>query len=135
MDPTIFNWCEGMLACLKSQLNKCKRGTLKQFGYRAMLVSFMLQWLPHMRPEVTITRMDLEDPRMLTWVTSMPLLGGGGPKVTYGFGFFHWLRHQLFMVEDYAYEGADFRNDPELVLPKGEVWDDRGKKTLSTYVF
>ena len=39
------------------------------------------------------------------------------------------------MVEDYAYEGAYFQNDPELVLPEGEVWDDRGKKTLSTYVF
>ena len=39
------------------------------------------------------------------------------------------------MVEEYAYEGADFRIDPELVLPKGEVWDGRGKNTLSTYVF
>ena len=22
MEPTVFNWCEGMLVCLKSQLNK-----------------------------------------------------------------------------------------------------------------
>ena len=29
MEPTVFNWCEGMLVCLKDQLNKCKRGTLK----------------------------------------------------------------------------------------------------------
>ena len=42
MDPTVFNWCEGMLACLKSQLNKCKRGILKQFGYGAVVVSFIL---------------------------------------------------------------------------------------------
>ena len=32
------------------------------------------------------------------------------------------------MVEDYAYEGEEFRDDPELALPEGEVWDDRGKK-------
>ena len=32
------------------------------------------------------------------------------------------------MVEDYAYEGAYFRDDPELALPEGEEWDDRGKK-------
>ena len=25
MEPTIFNWCEGMLVCLKNQLEKCKR--------------------------------------------------------------------------------------------------------------
>ena len=27
MEPIVFNWCEGMMACLKNQLNKCKRGT------------------------------------------------------------------------------------------------------------
>ena len=84
---------------------------------------------------MTITRLDPEDPRMLAWVIAMPLLIGGGAKVTYSYGFFHWLRNRLLMVEDYAYEGVDFRNDPELVLLEGEVWDDRGKKTLSTYVF
>ena len=39
------------------------------------------------------------------------------------------------MVEDYSYEVADFRNDLELALPEGEVWDDKVKKTLSTHVF
>ena len=29
MEPTVFNWCEGMLVCLKNQLSKCKIGTLK----------------------------------------------------------------------------------------------------------
>ena len=61
-----------------------------------------------MRPQVTITRLDPKDPRMLAWVTAMPCLEGGGPKVTYGFGFFRWLRNQLLMVEDYAYEGEYF---------------------------
>ena len=42
MEPTVFNWYEGMLACLKSQLNKFKRGTLNQFGYGAVVVSFIL---------------------------------------------------------------------------------------------
>ena len=50
MDPIMFNWCECMLLCLKNQLNKCKRGTLKQFGYRSMIVYFILHWVPHMRP-------------------------------------------------------------------------------------
>ena len=84
---------------------------------------------------MAITRLEPKDPRILAWVTSMPHLRGGGPKVTYSSGFFRWLRNWLLMVEDYAYEGADFRNDPELVFHEGEVWDDRGKKTLSTYVF
>ena len=88
-----------------------------------------------MRPQVTITRFKSEDPRMIAWVIAMPRLGGKGPKVNYGSDFFRWLRNQLLMVEDFSYKGPDFQNDPELVLPKGEVWDDRGKKTLSTYFF
>ena len=107
-----------MLACLKSQLNKCKIGTLKQFGYGAVVISFILQRVPHMRAQVTITRLDPEDPRMIAWVTSMPHFGGGGPKVNYGSSFFCWLRNQLLMVVDYAYEGVDFRDDSNLVLPE-----------------
>ena len=84
---------------------------------------------------MTITRLEPEDPRMIALVTSMPHLGGGRPKVSYRSVFFHWLRNQLLMVEDYAYEREDFRNDLELVLPKGEVLDDRGKKRYYQLVF
>ena len=72
---------------------------------------------------------------MVAWVTTMPHLGGGGPKVNYGPGFFFWLRNQLLMVEDYAYEGADFCDDLELDLPEGEVWDDQGNKRHYPLVF
>ena len=71
--------------------------------------------------------MEPEDPKMLGWVTTMPRLGGVAPKVSYGAGFFHWLRNQLLMIEDYAYDGADFCHDPKLILPEGEMWDDCGK--------
>ena len=84
---------------------------------------------------MTITMLEPKDPMMIAWVTTMPLLGGGGPKVSYGYSFFHWLRNQLLMVEHYAYEGADFRDDPELALPKVEVWDDRGNKRHYPLVF
>ena len=49
---------------------------------------------------------------MLSWVTAMPRLGGATPKVSYGVGFFRWLRNQLLMIEDYAYDGAYFCHDP-----------------------
>ena len=91
-------------------------------------MSFILHRVSHMRPHVTITRLEPEDPRMIAWDTSMRHLGGGGPKVIYKSGFFCWLRNQLLMVEDYAYEGVDFQNGPEIFLPEGEVWDDQGKK-------
>ena len=66
----------------------------------------------------TLTRIDVEDPHITWWVEAMARHGGGGgPKVTYGPFLFHWLRGQLLMLEDYAYVGADFRDDPNLPLP------------------
>ena len=32
------------------------------------------------------------------------------------------------MIEDYAYTGADFRDEPDLPLPPGAKWGDIGKK-------
>ena len=39
------------------------------------------------------------------------------------------------MIEDHAYEGEYFCEYPELPLPKGEEWDDQGKKDVINYVF
>ena len=135
MEPIVLNWCEGMLVSLKDQLNKRKRGYLKQFGYGAMIVSFILQRVPHMRPQVDVSRLGHEDSRMLRWVYVMARHGGGGSKVVYGSTFFHWLAGQLLMIEDYAYEGAGFREDLELPLSEGEEWDERGKKDTIHHVF
>ena len=39
------------------------------------------------------------------------------------------------MIEDYAYEGGNFCDEPNLTLPEGEEWDDRGKKDTTHHVF
>ena len=88
-----------------------------------------------MRPQVNVSRLDPEDPRMLRWVYVMAHVGGEGHKFVYKSAFFHWLRGQLLMIEDYAYEGVDFCKDPELPLSEGEKWDERGKKDTIHHVF
>ena len=109
---------------------------MKQFGYGAIVVSFLLKRVPLMRPRVPLSRLDSEDPRMTRWVEAITHHGGGGhPRVTYGTVFFRWLRGQLLMVEDYSYAGEDFRDDPDLPLPEGDQWDDRGKKHITIHVF
>ena len=87
-----------------------------------------------MRPQVVMRKLDTEDPRMLRWVCVMACHGGGGSKVIYISIFFLWLRNQLLMIEDYAYEGENFCEDPELPLPKEEEWDDQGNKDAKNYV-
>ena len=124
MTPTIFNRCEGMLVSLKDRLNKSKSGQLKWFGYGAVVVYFILQRVPRMRPQVAMSRLYPEDPRMLRWVYVITRHSGGVSQVVYGSTFFCWLRVLLLMIEDYAYEGEYFHEDPKLPLPEGEEWDE-----------
>jgi hypothetical protein len=46
--PRVFNWCDGLLRSMKTQLTKSKNGDLKQFGYGSILVSFFLERVPHL---------------------------------------------------------------------------------------
>ena len=39
MEPTLFNWCEGMVACVKDKLTRLKRGRSNTCRYGSLLVS------------------------------------------------------------------------------------------------
>jgi hypothetical protein len=53
---------------------------------------------------------------MKMWVDLMTC-NGGVPIFSYAKNFFKWMKKQLIMVEDYAYEGFYFQGDPNLILP------------------
>ena len=45
--------------------------------------------------------------------------------------FFNRLDQDILVVDDYGYDGIDFRQDPDLVLPDDEDWDaSLGKKHI-----
>jgi hypothetical protein len=48
LEPQVFNWCDGLLRSMKTQLTKSKNGDLKQFGYGSILVSFFLERVLHL---------------------------------------------------------------------------------------
>lgn len=53
---------------------------------------------------------------------------GGGYHMSYKPNLFSWLRHKLIVVEDWPYNGADFRGDPNMPLPEEEEFDDGGQQ-------
>jgi len=64
---------------------------------------------------------------MRRWVDIMARHGGGN-VYTFPPAFFSWIRSQMEMVDNYAYAGTDFRNDPDMVLPPSGCWEvDLGK--------
>ena len=53
----------------------------------------------------------------------------GRATTTLFLGLFQVVDQEFLVVDDYGYVGIDFRNDPDLVLPKGDEWDAAlGKK-------
>ena len=58
----------------------------------------------------------------------MDRTGGGRTKVKFEVAFFHWLRDQILVIEDYAYAGTDFKGDLDLPLPPSAQWGGIGKK-------
>jgi hypothetical protein len=52
--------------------------------------------------------------------------------------FFAWLRRQYLWIEDFPYADVDFHGSMDLIFPKGEDWDESGKRlshTLSSFLF
>jgi hypothetical protein len=132
-EPRVFNWCDGVLRSMKTQLTKRKNGDLKQFGYGSILVSFFLERVPHLRLQVEWGIPAPRDPRMKWWCDLMAR-HVAGPIVKYNDAFFDWLRPQILMIDDYAYVGLDFRGDPNLVLPEGFQWGNLGKKDILFFI-
>ena len=69
---------------------------------------------------------------MVRWVALMACHSEGGEIVRFPSTYFHWLEHQIFIIEDFPYAGMVFCGDREIPLPPGAQWDESGKKSLLT---
>lgn len=70
-----------------------------------------------------------QEPWITRWAMLMPR-GGSGQHMSWRLEFFEWLDHQLIVVQDWPYAKTNFRGDPDLLLPPGEHWDERGNKVI-----
>lgn len=60
---------------------------------------------------------------------------GDGPVVRYTPKFFDWLGQHIVSIKDFAYEGIDYRGDPNIPLPSGAQWGDQGENFSFLHVF
>ena len=127
LNPTMFNWAEAVTASMKRQLTNCRRGRTKQFGYGSILLLLMLERVPALQlQDMALDPPGPRETRATQWAHVMPR-GGGGRLVAWGTFFREWLEWQTIFMEDWPYDGLDFRGDPDMLLPTGEQWDDDGK--------
>jgi hypothetical protein len=119
LEPTLFNYSAGFLQNVKEQITRCRVGQKKQFGYGSFLVSFFLERIPGMQPQIALPVRPAREPRMERWTNLSPRLG---PDSEFKFtnDFFTWLRRQLIVIEDFPYAVVYFRGSMDLVLPEDE---------------
>ena len=103
MEPRVFNWCDGVLRNIFTQLTNCKGCHLKDFGYGSIIVSFFLERAPVFRPQqIDVEEPGRREPRMRRWVEIMAR-HGRGHVYTYPAVFSHWVERQIICIDDYAY--------------------------------
>ena len=69
---TIFNWCEGVLTNMNGQMTRAKNSKLKNFGYGAIVVTFSLERIPSLAPQlISVDHGRFREPRMVRWVALM----------------------------------------------------------------
>jgi hypothetical protein len=75
LEPRIFNWCARFLRNVKEKISKCRMGRKKQFGYKYFLVSFFLERVPQMQPQVALIVHPASEPWMERWTSLSPRTG------------------------------------------------------------
>jgi hypothetical protein len=126
LEPTLFNWSAAFLRNVKEQITRCRNGQ-KQFGYGSFLVSFFMERIPQMQPQIALAVRPVDEPRMERWTSLSPRLVSES-EFRFTGDFFAWLRRQFLWIEDFPYADVDFRRSMDLILPEGEDWDESGKR-------
>jgi hypothetical protein len=118
LKPTLFYWSAAFLRNVKEQVSRCRNGQ-KQFGYGSFLVSFFLERIHQMQPQITLVVRPVDEPRMEKWTSLSPRLVSEFEFHFTG-NFFAWLRRQFLWIEDFPNADVDFRGSMDLILPEGE---------------
>ena len=126
MRPTIYYWSTSLLGNMKQRLIDCKLGRVRNFVFTSILTTFFFECILRLIPRVEITPHDAQDPSQLHWANVMQRLGGGRVANPYPAYFFLWWHRWIISIDDYPYEGINFRGDLDIPIPPGSAYEDRG---------
>jgi hypothetical protein len=118
---------------MKSQLTDCKQGRKINFGFASILCSFLFEQVPGLRPRVEIITRGPCDLAMSRWIEVMRQLGGDRVTTPYNDDFFIWWHQHVIAIDDYHYDGIDYRGDLYMYFPPGFAYGDIGMNFF--YIF
>jgi hypothetical protein len=107
-------------------MNWCQAADSDDFSFGSILVAWFLQRVPMLRLRVLLDALSIRESQLRWWVAIF-IHHGGGEGGHYFTVDISWVWHQMpQIIHEFPYSGVDFWEDPEMVLPPGEVFDHRG---------
>jgi hypothetical protein len=121
-----FAWRLTLHARMIAQLDHCRSTGTGEFAFGSILVAWFLERVSMLHPRVLLEMPGERQPRLRRWSTVLVHHSGGegGHYFSADAAQIWWQMSQV--VLRYPYAGVDFRGDPDMVLPPGEVFDRRG---------
>jgi hypothetical protein len=121
-----FAWGLMLHAQMIAQLDRCRSTGRGEFSFGSILVAFFLERVPTLRPRVVLEVPAMREPRLRRWSEILVRHGGGeGGHYFTEEAALIWRQTPQFILR-FPYAGVDFRGDPDMILPPGEIFDHRG---------
>jgi hypothetical protein len=121
-----FAWGLTLHAHMIAQLDRCRSTGRGEFAFGSILVAFFLERVPMLRPRVLLEAPGVREPRLRRWSQILVRHGGGEGGHYFTVEAAQIWRQMPQVILQFPYAGVDFRGDPDMVLPPGEVFDHRG---------
>jgi hypothetical protein len=121
-----FAWDLTLHAQMIAQLDRCRSTGRGEFAFGSILVAFFLERVPMLRPRVLLEVPGVREPRLRWWSQILVRHGGGEGGHYFTEEVTQIWRQMLQFILQFPYVGVDFRGEPDMVLPPGEVFDHRG---------
>jgi hypothetical protein len=103
-------------ARMVGQLDHCRSIGTGEFSFGSILVTWFLERVLMLHPRI-------REPRLRWWSTVLLHHGGGEGGHLFSIEAAQVWRQMQQVILRYPYAGVDFRDDPDMALPPGEVFD------------
>jgi hypothetical protein len=128
-----FAWGLTLHARMIAQLDHCRSTGTGEFAFGSILVAWFLERVSMLRPRVLLEVPGAREPRLRRWSAVLVRHGGGEGGHYFTAQAAQIWRQMPQVILQYPYAGVDFRGDPDMVLPPGEVFDHRGMLSLCMF--
>jgi hypothetical protein len=117
-----FTWGLTLHSRMVGQLDHCRSTDTGEFSLGSILVAWFLERVSMLHPRILLGVSGARESQLRQWSTVLLLHGGGEGGHFFTSEVAQVWRQMLQVILWYPYAGVDFWEDPDMVLPPGEVF-------------